>query len=190
MLAKGYLNKLRKALHDYAGKRVLVIQESNKALHHAKRAIFALHRDNLKEAREKINESEKIFKALNKKYASDIRIKGEGAYKAGLEEYVEAKLFYSFVTENKIGEVKEIPISNEVYLAGLCDVPGELYRYAVKAATNKDEVTVKKCAQMAQDVVGELIEFNLTSYLRTKFDQAKGATNRLEQVVYELSLRK
>ena len=28
---------------------------------------------------------------------------------------------------------------------------------------------------MAQEIIGELIEFNLTSYLRTKLDQAKQA---------------
>ena len=43
---------------------------------------------------------------------------------------------------------------------------------------------------MAQEIIGELIEFNLTSYLRNKFDQAKGAVRKIEHVVYEVSLRK
>ncbi len=42
---------------------------------------------------------------------------------------------------------------------------------------------------MAQDITGELIEFNLTSYLRNKFDQAKSAVQKIEKVVYELSLK-
>jgi predicted translin family RNA/ssDNA-binding protein len=42
---------------------------------------------------------------------------------------------------------------------------------------------------LASDIIGELIEFNLTSYLRNKFDQAKSAAQKLEQVVYEVSLR-
>ena len=41
----------------------------------------------------------------------------------------------------------------------------------------------------AGDIIGELIEFNLTSYLRTKLDQAKQAVHKLEQVVYEVSIR-
>ena len=48
---------------------------------------------------------------------------------------------------------------------------------------------VKKCVEMGQEIIGELIEFNLTSYLRTKFDQAKRAAQKLEYVDYELSLR-
>ena len=189
MLGKPYLTKLRKQLHSYAGKRVDVIHKSGEALHHAKRAIFALHRDNVKEAKEKLEKVEKIFKALGKKYQKTPQVFSEGSYKAALEEYVEARLFYNFLTNGKVGEIEGLKIGSGVFLAGLCDLPGELYRYAIKSATNKDIVMAKKCAKMAQDIIGELSEFNLTSYLRTKFDQAKGAVNRLEYVVYELSMR-
>ncbi|MBU2542607.1 hypothetical protein KJ785_03545 [Patescibacteria group bacterium] len=190
MLQKKYLGKIKKNLHSYHTKRGEVIGESNNALHHAKRAIFALHRDNVKEATEKIDLVEKILKSINTKYKSTPKIFNEGSYKAALEEYVEAKCFFDFLQTGKIGEIKTLPIAEEIYLAGLCDVPGELYRYAIKSATNKDIAMTKKCAEMAQEIIGELIEFNLTSYLRTKFDQAKGAVQRLEIVVYELSLRK
>jgi hypothetical protein len=42
---------------------------------------------------------------------------------------------------------------------------------------------------VAQEIIGELIEFNLTSYLRTKFDQAKGAVQKLEEINYQISLK-
>ncbi len=190
VLQKSYLTRIKKNLHSYHTKRGEVIGMSNNALHHAKRAIFALHRDNKKEAVEKIKMVEKILLGINKKYKSTPKILNEGSYKAALEEYVEAKCFFDFLETGKIGEIINLPIPEEVYLAGLCDVPGELYRYAIKSATDKDVETTKKCAEMAQEIIGELIEFNLTSYLRTKFDQAKGAVQKLQIIVYELSLRK
>jgi predicted translin family RNA/ssDNA-binding protein len=190
VLQKSYLTRIKKNLHSYHTKRGEVIGMSNNALHHAKRAIFALHRDNKKEAVEKIKMVEKILLGINKKYKSTPKILNEGSYKAALEEYVEAKCFFDFLETGRIGEIKNLPIPEEVYLAGLCDVPGELYRYAIKSATAKDIETTKKCAEMAQEIIGELIEFNLTSYLRTKFDQAKGAVQKLQIIVYELSLRK
>ncbi|MFH1946731.1 MAG: hypothetical protein ABIJ23_01050 [Candidatus Magasanikbacteria bacterium] len=189
MLNKKYLGKIKKNLHAYHSKRGEVIGESNNALHHAKRAIFALHRDNKKEAVEKIKMVEKILKDINKKYKTTPKILDEGSYKAALEEYVEAKCFFDFLETGKIGEIKTLVIAEEIYLAGLCDVPGELYRYAIKSATNKDIAMTKKCAEMAQEIIGELIEFNLTSYLRTKFDQAKGAVHKLQIIVYEASLK-
>ena len=189
MLNTKYLGQLRQNLHNYASKRVEVINQSNEALHHAKRVIFALHRDNVAEAKEKLNIAESMLSDLRKTHQKDSKMMHEGAFLAALEEYVEAKLFFDFVTVGKIGEVKNLTVDGEVYLAGLCDVPGELYRFAIKAATGRDIKTVKKCADMAQEIIGELIEFNLTSYLRTKLDQAKQAVHKLEQVVYEVSIR-
>lgn len=186
---KIYMSKLRESLHEYALVRREVIRETGDALHHAKRAIFSLHRADQKEAEMKLGEAEAIFKKLHVKYKNDVKTKDEGSYKAAGEEYVEAVLFYQFITTGKIGEVKTFDIDPEVYLAGLCDVPGELYRYAIKAATNKDIKTVKKCSDAAGEIIGELIEFNLTSYLRTKFDQAKLAAQKLEYIVYEASLK-
>lgn len=189
MVDKIYMNKLRESLHEYAFIRREVIRETGDALHHAKRAIFSLQRADQKEAKMKLEEAEVIFEKLHAKYENEIKIKDEGSYKAAVEEYVEAVLFYQFITTGKINEIKTFIIEPEVYLAGLCDVPGELYRYAIKAATNKDIKTVKKCSDAAAEIIGELIEFNLTSYLRTKFDQAKLAAQKLEYAVYEVSLR-
>ncbi|MFH1286836.1 MAG: hypothetical protein ABII02_03740 [Candidatus Magasanikbacteria bacterium] len=190
MLNKPYTAKLRKHMLGFATKRRDVIKMSGDALHHAKRAIFAMHKDDLKEAEAKLKQSEALFSGLHKKFSKDSEITNEGSYKAGLEEYVEASLFYQFLTTGRMGELRGLDIVPHVYIAGICDVPGELLRYATKAATNKDEKTVKKCAEMAKEIVGELIEFNLTSYLRTKFDQAKRAVQKIEYIQYELSLRK
>ena len=189
MLDTKYLGQLKSYLHNYAKERLVVIELSNQAIHHAKRAIFALHRDETKEAEEKLKQSGEILKGIFDKYKKEPEILDEGAYRAGVEEFVEASLFYSFLSAGKIGEVKGLSVPPEIYIGGLCDVPGELYRYAIKSATARDLKMTKKCAVMAQEIIGELIEFNLTGYLRTKFDQAKQATQKLEQVVYEVSIR-
>lgn len=186
---KTVFNKMKKNLHDYAIKRREIISLSGDALHHAKRAIFSMQRDNMGEAVAKLKEAEAIFKKLNTKYKKDNKALNEGSYKAAVEEYVEAHLFHQFLTTNKIEEIKTFAIDPDVFLAGLCDVPGELYRYAIKSATERNNEMVNKCSKMASDIIGELIEFNLTSYLRTKFDQAKQANQKIEKVVYEVSLK-
>lgn len=186
---KNYLKKIKKVLHVSAGRRRDIIKESGDALHLAKRSIFALHRKNNSEAKQKLESSLTILKNLEKKYKLQSGFLNEGSYKAAVEEYVEAKLFMDFIEGKKISVIVGLEVDDNVYLAGLCDVPGELYRYAVKAATDKDFALVTLCAETANEIVGELIEFDLTSYLRTKFDQAKQATNKLEHIVYDLSLR-
>jgi translin len=189
-LQKKYIQRLKKNTLSHASLRRDVIKDAGDALHFAKRAIFAMHRDDMKEAEQKLGQSRTIFLACEKRYKKQPEMKNEGAYRAALEEYVEAVVLHQFLTKRKIDEVKEFVIAPDVYIAGLADVPGELLRYATKAATAKDENMVQGCLEAAQEIVGELIEFNLTRYLRTKFDQAKSAVRKFEYVAYELSLRK
>jgi translin len=187
---KAHVKRLKRYMLGYANIRREVIKDTGDALHHAKRAIFAMHRNNRKEAEQKLKGAREIFLALEKRYKKQPEIKGEGSYRAALEEYVEASLFYQFLTERRIGEIQDVQVEPDVYIAGMADVPGELLRYATKAATEKDEKAVMECLEAAAEIVGELIEFNLTKYLRNKFDQAKKAVQKIEYVAYELSLRK
>ncbi len=184
-----YLNTLKNNLHEYHTKRRDIINKSGDAQHHAKRAIFAMHRGDMKEADERLKLAGDTFIKLYKEIKKDARMLNEGSYRAGVEEYVEAILFHQFLTKGKVDKVPGLPIDTEVYLGGLCDVPGELYRYAIKSASEKNFAMVRQCAEMGEEIIGALIEFNLTSYLRNKFDQAKQAVHKLEIVVYEVSLR-
>lgn len=188
-LDQSKIAKIKQGLHAYSEERRNIIKLAGDALHTAKRVIFALQRDNVVEAQEKLAAVEKMLAEINAKYKKTAGLLSEGAYEAALEEYVEARLFFSFVTKRKITFVAKIKITDNLFLAGLCDVPGELYRYALRSATKRDFKTVAECADAAEEIIGSLIEFNLTSYLRTKFDQAKQAGQKLEQVVYEVSLR-
>ena len=181
MLEKKYIRKMKREYNSYANVRRDVIKHSGDAQHHAKRAIFEIHAGN--------SEAEKLLKALQKRYRKTQKALKEGSYREGVEEYVEATLLYQFITSGKMGEIKNISVDDSVFLAGLCDVPGELQRYAIKSATIGDRKMVEKCVSAGKEIVGELIEFHFTKYLRTKFDQAKGAVRRLEIISYELSLK-
>lgn len=186
MIPRVYLQTIKKELLSYAEQRRSVIVASDEALHLSKRAIFSLHRQDHQEAAKKLDAAVTLLRGVKKAYP---RHNNEGSYKAAQEEFVEATLFFQFVTKGSIGKVTTFPVSSDIYIAGLCDLPGELYRYAIAAATQADSTTVSRCATLSQEVVGELIEYNLTSYLRTKFDQATQATQKIEHIVYELSLK-
>jgi len=186
---KKYLAKIRKDLNGYGATRLGIMGIANDALHHAKRAIFALHRNNLAEAEERIMAAENKFREIETKYGKEDRIYDEGAYRAALEEYVEAKIFSAFLRGEKIGEVKGFGIEPETYVAGLADVPGELLRFAIRAATARNLPEVRRAAAVSDDIMVEIMEMNLTSYLRNKADQAKQAALKLETILFEASLR-
>lgn len=190
MLDKKYFVSVRNDLLDYASKRREVIKISGDAQQHSKKAIFALQRDDQAGARERLDEALRLLADLKKTYKKEPALFDEGSFRAALEEYAEAMFFALAISEQSIGKLKGLDIDSDTFVGGLCDVPGELYRYAIKAATEKKFDVVTNCFNSAEEIIGELVDMDLTGYNRQKFDQAKQALHKLEQVVYEVSLRK
>ncbi len=189
MLDKSFFQTVRKELLNYAQKRRDVIKFAGDAQFLAKKTIFSLQGGNTKEAKNSLNEAKKILITLSKKYKTTADLFDEGSFKAALEEYVEAELFLSFVEDKKISRIRDLKIDSDIYIGGLCDVPGEILRFAIKSATERNISEVKRCYKTTEEIINELVDMNLTGYNRQKFDQAKQALNKLQQVVYEVSLK-
>lgn len=189
MLNKKFFNKLQKEHSAAMVERREIIGQSNDILHDSKRAIFAMHRGDFTAAGESLTNIEKLMSALQKKFSVS-RVEKEGAYSAGVEEYVEAKLLYLVLTDEKIDEIKGLDLSFSSYLGGLSDLTGELVRYAVNQAAQRNFKEVEKAKNIITDIMAQLVEFDLTSYLRTKYDQAKQNLRKIEQINYEVVMKK
>lgn len=189
MINSKLFQQLKKDFDFYSKERQSVISKSNDALSKSKQAIFAFHRDNLREGAGLLKEVEMIFNDLEKKFKKEEELRYEGAYRAALEEYVEAKFFGKVLKGEKIDFIKEVVVDTDSYLAGLCDLTGELTRKAVLFATERKFKEVDQMAQAVRQIMAELIKFNLTGYLRTKYDQAKQSLRRVEEVLYEVKMR-
>jgi predicted translin family RNA/ssDNA-binding protein len=98
-------------------------------------------------------------------------------------------LFKQCLAGEKVGAIKGISIDPDILVSGLADVPGELLRYAIKSATERKFDLTKRCYELAEDIIGEMVTMDLTGYHRQKFDQAKQSLHKLQHVVYEVSLR-
>lgn len=198
MLNAKLFGELKKEYNAYELARRELITVSSGVLSKAKQAIFALHRDDEKEAARLLDEVEKTFAVLGKKFGKIDGLQWEGAYRAALEEYVEAKLFYGFlqggsraqrtVLVNRKGQ-SFARIDADTYLAGLSDLTGELTRKCVQRATEHRVVEVEKLVEEVRLIIGELIKFDITGYLRTKYDQAKQNLRRVEEVLYDIKIR-
>lgn len=166
-----------------------VIPISADALHAAKRAIFALHRGDQKKAEELLANAKSLLQQIEKK-GTQALVQSEGSYRAAVEEYVEAALFFQFLKKGMIGAIPNLTIPYESYLAGMSDVVGEILRYVVNEASDQKKEEVQKGKRMAEAIVGVLVDMNLTGYLRTKFDQAKQSLRKIEYIAFELALQK
>lgn len=189
MINKKFIQKLKKEYDAGNSERRQIISLANVVLHDSKRVIFSLHRGDTKKAEESLSEIEKVLEKIEKKF-SFVRASQEGSYKAGVEEYVEAKMFFLIIQDKKIEEIKSIKISHDSYLGGICDCLGELVRLAINKAANGDLEEVARIKNIMNEIMAELVELDMTGYLRTKYDQAKGHLRKIEQIDYEVNLRK
>jgi predicted translin family RNA/ssDNA-binding protein len=189
MISKKFVEKLKKDYQKHEGERRQIISLSNIVLHDSKRIIFALHRNELKEVAEKFKELEGILQKLDKQFGHN-RIISEGAYKASVEEYVEAKMFYYVLSGKKVDVIKEVNLDVDSYLGGICDLTGELLRHAVNEAAAGNFKKPGEIKKIIGDIMAELVQFDLTGYMRTKYDQARGNIRKIEQIDYEIKLRK
>lgn len=168
-----------------------LIETSNRAQNQAKRAIFAFHRGEAKAGAALLKGAAEMLVGLETGFRSMPMLRYEGAYRAAIEEFVEATLLAQFLRKAALGAVPEIKaLDAETYLGGLSDLTGELVRYAIDRATHGDAKEVQRAHEALAEVMQFLISLDLTGYLRTKFDQAKQSERKMEQIMYDLSLKR
>ena len=189
MINKKFIQTLKKSHDEQNNERRQIISLANIVLHDSKRVIFSLHRDNISKASISLKEIETILKKLEKKFGLK-RLNEQGAYKAGAEEYVEAKMFYLLISGKKIDKIKEVNLNFDSYLGGICDTTGELVRRAINQAAAGNLTEVEKIKNTINNIMEQLVEFDMTGYLRTKYDQARGNLRKIEQINYEVKAKK
>lgn len=185
MVNKKLFQKLKKAHIQYEQERKQIIEFSNIVLHASKRVIFAIHRNDMSKAKKSLKTIEKTLIQSEKTFSHN-RLTREGSYRACTEEYAEAKIFYNIVANQEIDEIPNINLEPDTYLGGICDVTGELVRFAINKAADGKKEEAKKAKMLINDIMGELVEFDMTGYLRAKYDQAKNNLKKIEQINYEI----
>lgn len=180
--------KLQKHIQDYDTERENLIKKSRDVLKLSKQLIYAIHRDELKEAAALLQKMEKEKKELDAIAQKNYRLECEGSYKIAVQEYVEAVLYYHFV---KSGTLMDIDVAPEYFVLGLADLPGELVRKAVFLAGKGDVEAVVRIRDEVDQIYGELLKFDFRdNETRRKVDGVKYELWKLEDLVLELKLKR
>ncbi|MFC1639051.1 hypothetical protein ACFL26_02145 [Patescibacteria group bacterium] len=193
MLDQNLVADLKSATESYDVARRKLIGMSDDVRNAAKRSIFAMHREDFEKADALLAEAvAKLADIRQHAEGKPARLLEEGSYRAGLEEYVEARLYRDYLDRGNVGsvEIEGMNVPADVYLGGLSDLVGELQRRQVRAATSGELEEVKRIRDAAEEIVAALLEMDLTGYLRNKLDQAKNGFRRAEDTLYEISIRR
>ena len=164
-----------------------IVKPAKQATYNAHRGDFNQAKEHLDHAREQIHKAKELLKASS---FHDI-----GSFRAGLEEYVEGLLFYHFVLDQKIISSQECQLDfqlpAEVYICAISDFTGELIRYAIKQAINNNTQKVLFIQEIIEEIFGLTQGFNVRSGdLRRKIDSIKYNLSKIEQIVYDLHIKK
>jgi len=190
MLNKQALKEMKNDFNSFDNNRELTIKKSRDILKLSKQIIYAIHRDNLKEAETLVKKIETEKKKAEMVVSKKSKLESVGAYKVAIQEYVEALLYYSFIKNKSIPTHKTLKVTTESYLAGLIDLTGELGRKAVHLAGKGKFKKVEKIRDSVSEIYGELLQFDFRdSDMRRKFDSVKYDLKKLEDLVLELKLK-
>ncbi|MBT4936043.1 hypothetical protein HOL21_00175 [Candidatus Woesearchaeota archaeon] len=180
--------KLQTAIKNYDTYRESLIKKSRDVLKLSKQLIYAVHRDEMKNATTLLKTIEAEKKKLDTITKKNVRLTNEGSYKVAVQEYVEAVLYYNFVKTGKLIDVMVLP---EHYMLGLADLPGELTRRAVFLAGKGHVDKVVHIRDQVDMIYGELLKFDFReNEIRRKVDAVKYELRKLEDLVLSLKMQK
>lgn len=148
----------------------------------SKQIINLIQRDELNECKEYISKIKSLISKLND---------NEGIAFVARQEYVEALTFYHIMKDNKLVTRRELRIDTESYLLGLSDLTGELVRKAINLVIKNKYSEAENIKNLVDDIYTEFLTFNLRNgELRKKFDSIKYNLKKLEEVMYDVRMKK
>ncbi|MBT4824720.1 hypothetical protein HON88_05970 [Candidatus Woesearchaeota archaeon] len=191
MLNTKELNKIKNDMDLFDKQRESIILLSRIILKASKSAIYSTHRTEFQKAKKQISEAEINITKAEKMIKKIPELRKVGIYSSALEEYAEAKFFYGYVKDKKLPKVSELATNAEEYLRGLCDFTGEMGRLAVISATNKKFKEVKAIRDVVEEILGFFSSMDLRNgELRKKSDAIKWNLKKIEDILYDISMKK
>jgi predicted translin family RNA/ssDNA-binding protein len=177
----------------------------------AKQAIYALHRQDVVRAEKLLQECEACIRNELLPIVQEEPPLRYGSFANVLEEYAEAKMFHVWLVgrdgssnseSNGIGDYStpsgvlllpqdfvDIALEPEEYLGGLCDLTGEIGRFAVQRGTVRDAEGVKQCLDACGSIHLAIQTMErIPHQVGKKMDQLRRSVEKLERMLYEMSL--
>jgi len=214
LLPEDDLKALRDRMVHRDELRETLIKQCRDGQKGAKQSIFALHRGDLDRARQLLAQCKScIVDKLSPIAKEEPPLRTSGSFSGVMEEYVEAVLFAAWLhgrdwndtmstngggdkqlTQRPSGVLLkpddfDVPLELDEYFGGLCDLTGEIGRYAVQRGTARDEDGVKLCLGTCGMIWRALQTMErLPGGIGKKMEPLQRCVEKLERMLYEMSL--
>jgi len=187
MIDSDELRQIRREMEDFEEKRESLIINSRNIIHLSKQIIHLCQRGRAQEAYDLVEEIKaKVVSMPEEDF--DTGIAG-----VALQEFVEAVAFFEFIKSRRLitkRELMEFGVENSNYLLGVCDFTGELVRYAVNQAVNKNFEESLHIKEFVAEIYGEFLKMKFRNgELRKKFDSIRWNLKKLEDLAFNISMQ-
>lgn len=180
--------EMKKYFENYDSNREKIIIQSREIIKLSKLIIFNVQSKKNESLNQLITDIKKSHFDLLTFTKANPFLRNEGTLNMAEQELAEAILFKSMVLDHILLTSKDLKIKYENYANGLADLSGELLRFAIIEATNKNFNLVYELRQFMNDIYYLLLDLNLRSQeFRHKFDSVKYALKRLDEICYDIS---
>lgn len=162
--------------------RDLLINEMHKVLKETRKAISAIHQNEMKKARTSLGDAQSMLKAAQKHLKKLSQLPVIGLVHDAEGEVTEAALFLAFRHKEELPNPEKIGVSDIGYLQGLGDLVGELRRYSIDSLSQDNLDEAKRAFSQMGQIYEILMTFDfprgLTPGIRRKTDVARGLIER------------
>ena len=175
-----------KAFQQFEEHRRKALRLSDTLRIESKSAIGYLLKDLPQKAKEHLAVAEKTLKSLNRLLTSTPYLYSVGGVHVGSEEYVEARLLADYLFGNTLSTLKDLGVTHQDYIGGLCDMSGELLRYA-----RKHPQEMRKIQEDLQDLYQICLEMIVTrnGIIRKKLEDLERNERKMEEMIFQWQLR-
>ncbi len=161
----------------------------------SKQSILRLHKGEPEKAQRLISEAASLLNEVQGVGDAFPGIQSSETVVAALQEYAEAAILHSLITEKKYPSPEELGVEATDYVLGLADVPGELRRQALDSLREGDLEAAEGILETMEEIYLCLVEAEEASMMlkgmRRKLDIARGVIERTRaEVTAEIGRRR
>lgn len=192
MLSKSLIQKIKKKYAKSLDTREALIVDSRPLLRDSKKAIFALHRGDMTHGEALIHSIFKDLHVVLRKVGKDhSSLYDQGAFLAAVEEYLEAVFYFEYLSHSTTGYAEKLMdiIPAATYIGALADYTGELARFALNKAAEKQYDVLPDVQKEINVVLGQMLDIDITGKNRMKLEDIKRNLKKVEGIAYDISLR-
>jgi len=189
MIDKRELVGMKRELSGLAETKIEQNTVSREVVRKSKELIYSIHRGDMKAAAKRASEMKADRRRLERVSGTE-KLRAQYSYSIAVQEYVEALAYYELLTRRRLPTRKQLKADTECYLMGLSDLTGELVRKAVDDMIKERYGHAVWLKDVVAEIYGAMLNLDFEGgEARKKSDQVKWNLSKLEDLVYEATVR-